>query len=79
MRSRLVVLASSAFRRLFMFSKSWRCHTQRTPAGDTDRPCERSAFDRSADDLIAPRQLCICHHNPSSMVRRHGKSQPSNQ
>ena len=76
---RHAVHLDDAYRRLFMFSKSWCCHTQRTLAGDTDRPCERSAFDRSADDLIAPRQLCICHHNPSSMVRRHGKSQPSNQ
>jgi len=28
-----------------MFSRSWRCHTQRTPAGETERPRERSAFD----------------------------------
>src|SRR5208337_1786614 len=31
-------LASKAFRRFFMVSKSWRCHTQRTPAGDTVSP-----------------------------------------
>ena len=31
-------LASSAFSRFFMVSRSWRCHTQRTPAGDTVSP-----------------------------------------
>ena len=31
-------LASRAFRRFFIVSRSWRCHTQRTPAGDTVSP-----------------------------------------
>ena len=32
------LLASSALSRLVMVSSSWRCHTQRTPAGDTASP-----------------------------------------
>src|SRR3954468_18342273 len=32
------LLASSALSRLFMVSRSWRSHTQRTPAGDTVSP-----------------------------------------
>ena len=31
-------LASSAFRRNFIDVRSWRCHTQRTPAGEIDKP-----------------------------------------
>src|SRR5215467_13833746 len=31
-------LASSAFKRSFIDVRSWRCHTQRTPAGEIDRP-----------------------------------------
>ena len=36
-------LASSAFRRSFIEVRSWRCHTQRTPAGEIDRPRRLSA------------------------------------
>src|ERR1700757_1853510 len=36
-------LASSAFRRSFIEVRSWRCHTQRTPAGEIDRPRRFSA------------------------------------
>src|ERR1700758_2433317 len=32
------LLASSALSRLFMVSRSWRSHTQRTPAGETVSP-----------------------------------------
>src|SRR5215469_13587516 len=31
-------LASSALRRCLIEVRSWRCHTQRTPAGEIDRP-----------------------------------------
>ena len=31
-------LASRALRRCFIVVRSWRCHTQRTPAGEIDRP-----------------------------------------
>jgi hypothetical protein len=31
-------LASSALRRSFIEVRSWRCHTQRTPAGEIDSP-----------------------------------------
>src|SRR4029077_18149543 len=31
-------LASSALRRCFIEVRSWRCHTQRTPAGEVDKP-----------------------------------------
>ena len=34
----LGALASRALSRLFMVSRSWRCHTQRTPAGETVSP-----------------------------------------
>src|SRR3954447_3006569 len=37
-------LASSAFSRFFMFSRSWRCHTQRTPKGEMSRPHWRSSL-----------------------------------
>ena len=30
------ILASNAFSRFFMFSRSWRCQTQRTPNGQID-------------------------------------------
>src|SRR6516225_8800273 len=39
-------LASSALRRCFIEVRSWRCHTQRTPAGEIDNPplqCLRDA------------------------------------
>src|SRR5260221_9494030 len=36
-------LASSAFRRCFIAVRSWRCQTQRTPAGEIDRPRRLSA------------------------------------
>jgi hypothetical protein len=36
-------LASSALRRCFIEVRSWRCHTQRTPAGEIDRPRRFSA------------------------------------
>src|SRR6516225_8904782 len=35
-------LASSALRRCLIEVRSWRCHTQRTPAGEIDRPCRFS-------------------------------------
>ena len=35
-------LASRALRRCFLEVRSWRCHTQRTPAGEIDRPCRFS-------------------------------------
>src|SRR3954468_5066800 len=34
-------LASSALRRFFIVSRSWRCHTPRTPAGPRARPPAR--------------------------------------
>src|SRR5262249_46325588 len=34
----LGALASSALSRLFIVSRSWRSHTQRTPAGETVSP-----------------------------------------
>src|SRR5215468_6986101 len=36
-------LASSALSRCLIEVRSWRCHTQRTPAGEIDRPCRFSA------------------------------------
>src|SRR5437868_710316 len=36
-------LASSALRRCFIEVRSWRCHTQRTPAGEIDNPRRFSA------------------------------------
>ena len=36
-------LASSAFKRSFIEVRSWRCHTQRTPAGEIDKPRRLSA------------------------------------
>ena len=38
------LLASSALSRFFMVSKSWRSHTQRTPAGETVSPRLRSSL-----------------------------------
>src|SRR5207237_8119302 len=38
-------LASSALRRCFIEVRSWRCHTQRTPAGEIDNPRRFSASD----------------------------------
>jgi hypothetical protein len=38
-------LASSALRRRFIEVGSWRCRTQRTPAGEIDRPRRFSASD----------------------------------
>ena len=38
MRRFWAILASSALSRLFMVCKSWRSHTQRTPAGETIKP-----------------------------------------
>src|ERR1700752_4373779 len=38
------LLASKALSRLFMFSRSWRSHTQRTPAGETVSPRFRSSL-----------------------------------
>src|ERR1700739_2531359 len=38
-------LASSALRRCFIEVRSWRCHTQRTPAGEIDKPRRFSASD----------------------------------
>src|SRR3954467_15554464 len=37
----LFTLASSALRRFFIVSRSWRCHTPRTPAGEMECPCLR--------------------------------------
>jgi hypothetical protein len=36
-------LASSAFKRNFIEVRSWRCHTQRTPAGEIDKSRRLSA------------------------------------
>src|SRR5512138_2148354 len=36
-------LAPSALRRCFIEVRSWRCHTQRTPAGEIDNPRRFSA------------------------------------
>ena len=33
---------------LFVFPRSWRCQTQRTPNGEMDRPRWRSSFDTRA-------------------------------
>src|SRR5215471_7892591 len=38
-------LASSALRRCFIEVRSWRCQTQRTPAGEIDNPRRFSASD----------------------------------
>src|SRR6201993_2166226 len=38
------LLASKALSRLFMFSRSWRSHKQRTPAGETVSPRFRSSL-----------------------------------
>jgi hypothetical protein len=35
--------ASSALSRLVMVSRSWRCHTQHTPAGETKSPRFRNS------------------------------------
>ena len=53
-------LASSAFRRCFIEVRSWRCHTQRTPAGEIDRLLiERKA--RSGVTLVV-----VTHNIPSA-------------
>ena len=44
-RPSCAILASSAFSRFLVFSRSWRCHTQRTPKGETDRPRFFNSFD----------------------------------
>src|SRR6476646_5278842 len=38
------ILDSKAFSRCFMVVRSWRCQTQRTPAGEIDRPCLASSL-----------------------------------
>src|SRR5215472_13355276 len=38
-------LGFSALRRCLIEVRSWRCHTQRTPAGEIDRPCRFRASD----------------------------------
>ena len=46
------LLASSALSRLFIVSRSWRSHTQRTPAGETVSPrCLSSLATRKTETV----------------------------
>jgi hypothetical protein len=55
------LLASKALSRFFMVSRSWRSHTQRTPAGETVIPSNAPSRGASPPrPLRAPPRLAIC-------------------
>jgi transposase len=59
------LLASSAFGRLFIVSRSWRSHTQRTPAGDT--------FKMATEGVAMGRAIAVRTDYTAGEVRRLAK------